>query len=248
MSGGAAKVTTGGPDPDGFGTTAWSLVLAAGQDDDGGHALERLCRRHWRPLYVFIRASGFAPADAEDATQDFFVYLFEKDWIRRADPKKGSFRSFLLTLLRNFLANYRRRSRAEKRRPAATDAPLDADDAERELASLSDSGGDPAAAYEASWARGVLQASLSRLAEEQAAAGKAALFEALRPFVSQSPEAGDYERLSRDLGLRRGQIALSIHRLARRFAELIRIEVADTLADRSELEAELRHLLTVSGA
>ncbi len=228
---------------DGFATTAWSLVIAAGKSDDGGKALERLCRKHWPSIYVFIRRSGLSAEDAEDATQDFFAQLLEREWLKHASPKRGSFRAFLLTLLRNFLANRRRSSKAERRGGGATILSLDGADGERALASLAVKIKDPSQAYEAAWSAGILAAAWSRLAQEQQDAGKASLFGSLQAFVTQTPAPGDYQRLSEQLGLRRGQVALLIHRLNRRFAELIRAEVAETLADKSELESELRILL-----
>lgn len=248
MSGDTTSVSPEIPKRDGFDNTAWSLVLAAGRAEDSGEALERLCRRHWRPIYIYIRGAGFRPADAEDATQEFFAYLLRKEWIKQADPARGSFRAFLLTLLRNFLANFRRGERAEKHRPIRQALSIDAAEGERELATLAATNADPARAYEAAWARGVLQSAWRRLADEQAAAGKTDRFEVLRPFVLQPPADGDYERLARTLGLRRGQVALLTHRLSRRFAELVRVEVTETLADRADLESELRHLLAVSAS
>src|SRR2546430_6919139 len=94
---------------DGFGSTAWSLVLAASRNDDGGPALDRLCRKYWKPVYTFARRSGMPAVDAEDVTQDFFAYLLERGWLKQAAPERGSFRAFLLTLFRNFHANHRRR-------------------------------------------------------------------------------------------------------------------------------------------
>jgi RNA polymerase sigma factor (sigma-70 family) len=231
---------------DGFASTTWSLVLAAGNAADDGRALERLCAKHWRPIYVFARRSGLSPADAEDATQEFFIELLERDWLKKADPSRGSFRAFLLALLRNFLANRRRVSQAERRGGKATILSLDGVDAERELVALAVKIADPSQAYEASWANGVLRTAWDRLAREQKDAGKITVFESLRAFVTQTPAMGDYQRLSEQLGMRRGQIALLIHRLSRRFTELIRAEVADTLVDRSELDNELRFLLEVS--
>src|SRR2546421_5726472 len=100
---------------DGFGSTAWSLVLAASRNDDGGPALNRLCRKYWKPVYTYARRSGLPAPDAEDVTQDFFAYLLERSWLKQVNPARGSFRAFLLTLFRNFLANHRRRQRAFKR-------------------------------------------------------------------------------------------------------------------------------------
>jgi RNA polymerase sigma factor (sigma-70 family) len=231
---------------DGFGSTTWSLVLEAGKSENGGAALERLCGKHWRPIYVFARRSGLSPSDAEDATQEFFIELLEREWLKKADPSRGSFRAFLLAILRNFLANRRRVSLAARRGGGASILSLDGAEGERELAALAVNVVDPAQAYEATWANGVLHTAWDRLAREQRDAGKISVFESLRAYVTQTPAIGDYQRLSEKLGMRRGQIALLIHRLNRRFTELIRAEVADTLVDRSELDNELRFLLEVS--
>jgi RNA polymerase sigma-70 factor (ECF subfamily) len=228
----------------GFGSTEWSLVLAAGKEGDGSDALERLCRKYWRPMYVHIRRMGISQAEAEDATQGFFVYLIEKGWIGQADPNRGSFRALLRTLLHNYLSNQQRIRNAGKR--SGVQISINTEEGEKALAEVAEQGKDPVAAYEASWARSVLQAAWDRLAGEQAAAGKAAQFESLLPYVTQPPTAGEYERLARLLGIRRGQVALIIHRLTRRYADLVRAEVAETLADRSELESELRHLLLLT--
>ena len=233
---------------DGFDSTAWSIVLAAAQDSAGGEALDRLCRRYWKPAYTFARRSGLERCDAEDATQDFFSHLFAGEWLKQADPDRGSFRAYLLTLMRNFLSNRRRRDHAQKRGGTAPPLSLDTDECERELASLAATDADPARAYERAWARCVLQVALDRLAEEQAATGGGIRFAALRPYLTASPEAGDYERLGRTLGLSRNQIAVVIHRHSRRFAELIRREVAETLVDRADLDLELRRLLEVIAA
>ncbi len=233
---------------DGFASTAWSIVLAAARDEDAGAALDRLCRRYWKPVYTFVRRSGLERCDAEDATQDFFSHLFAGEWLKRADPERGSFRAFLLTLLRNFLSNRRRHDRAQKRGGATPPLSLDTEGCERELAALAAADADPARAYERAWAGCVLQSALDRIAAEQAAAGEGARFEALRPYLTASPDAGDYERLARRLGLTRNQIAVVIHRHSRRYAELIRHEVAETLVDRTQLDLELRRLLEVMAA
>jgi RNA polymerase sigma factor (sigma-70 family) len=231
---------------DGFGSTTWSLILEAGRSEDGGPALERLCRKHWRPIYVFVRRSGLSPVDSEDATQEFFIELLQREWLKKADPLLGSFRSFLLAHLRNFLANRRRVNQAERRGGGSSIISLDGAQGELELAALAGKIVDPSQAYEATWANGVLHSAWDRLAREQKDAGKTSVFESLRNYVTQSPAMGDYQRLSEQLGMRRGQIALLVHRLNRRFTELIRAEVAETLVDRSELDSELRFLFEVS--
>lgn len=226
----------------GFGSTAWSLVLAASRNDDGGPALDRLCRKYWKPVYTFARRSGLPVADAEDATQDFFAYLLERSWLKHVDPERGSFRAFLLTLFKNFLANQRRRQRALKRGGLEADLSFDTGSIERELAAAADQL-DPAASYDRAWATCVLQTTLVRLAQEQTTAGKAGSFEKLRPFLTQRPGTGDYDRLGNELGVTRNQVTLLIHRLSRRFAELIRIEVSDTVSNPAEVDTELHYLL-----
>ena len=233
---------------DGFASTAWSIVLEAAQDAGGGVALDRLCRRYWRPAYTFARGSGLLRCDAEDATQDFFSHLLAGEWLKQADPNRGSFRAFLLTLMRNFLSNRRRTDHAQKRGGSAPPVPLDTDACERELAALATTEIDPARAYERAWAGCVLEAALARLAEEQIGADAHARFEAFRPYLTQSPATGDYERLGQSFGLSRNQVAVIIHRHSRRFAELIRQEVADTLVNRGDLDLELRRLLDAIAA
>ncbi len=228
----------------GFGSTEWSLVLAAGKDEGGSRALDNLCRKYWRPMYVHIRRSGIPPADAEDVTQAFFVYLIDKGWIGQADPSRGSFRAFLRTLLKNFLANHQRTTRAAKR--TGVQISINTEEGERALEDVAERGKDAVSAFDHSWARSVLQAAWERLGAEQAAAGKADLFESMRPYVTQPASAGEYEKLGKLMGLRSGQVALAVHRLSRRYADLIRAEVAETLADRKDLETELRNLLLLT--
>lgn len=226
--------------PDGFASTEWSLVLAA--SNDGGPALDRLCRAYWRPVYVYIRATGLPESEAEDATQDFFADMLQRDWLKRADQDRGSFRGFLRHSVQLFLHNRRRHDRAQKRHGGVV-VPLDTADCERTLSGRLTAGSDPAALYEQSWANCVFQAALARLASEQESAGKREHFEQLRPYLTRPPDPGDYERIANQLKLSSGQIAVGVHRLSQRFAEVIRAEVAATLADRRETEAELRHLL-----
>lgn len=228
---------------DGFASTCWSLVLAASKDDLSGPALDRLCRAYWKAIYTFARKSGLAPSDAEDATQDFFAFLLARSWLQQASPERGSFRAFLLTLFQNFLSNRRQKDRAQKRGGGTTIISVHASDGENEVVAIDALGLDPASAYDRVWANCVLQSTLARLAKEQETAGKPGVFEALRPFLTQRPGPGDYERVGQQLGLPRNQVAVMIHRLSRRFAELIRAEVAETLSDRGGVEQELRHLL-----
>jgi RNA polymerase sigma-70 factor (ECF subfamily) len=183
-----------------------------------------------------------ARSEAEDATQDFFADMLRRDWLKLVDRERGSFRAFLRTSVRLFLNNRWRHARAQKRGGDEVAVPLDTDACERELARLS-AETDPAALYERSWADCVLQTALARLAREQNAAGRGEHFQALQPYLTSPPAPGDYERIADRFKWSPGQVAVGVHRLSRRFAEVIRAEVAATLAEQRDVETELRHLL-----
>lgn len=225
----------------GFASTEWSLVLAASAE--GGPALDRLCRAYWQPLYIYVRAAGLSPSEAEDATQEFFTEMLRRDWLKLADRERGRFRGFLCSSVRQFLGNRRRVANADKRGGGAAPIPLDAQECEREFARKSHAGADPATLFDESWADCVLRASIERLSSEQSRAPGGGDFERLRPFLMCPPGPGDYARLGDELGVPSAKIAVRVHRLTQRLGDLIRAEVAATLVDRSELEAELRYLL-----
>jgi DNA-directed RNA polymerase specialized sigma24 family protein len=232
------------PPPDGFASTEWSLVLAA--STEGGPALDRLCRAYWRPVYVYVRATGIAQHEAEDATQEFFAEMLRREWLRLVDRERGSFRGFLRSSVRLFLNNRRRRAGRQKRGGGETVVPLATGEFETELAGRIANHADPAVLYDESWADCVLQAALDRLSAEQAKAGNAEAFPHFRPYLTSQPAPGDYARLAETLGIPTGQIALRVHRLTQRFGEIIRAEIAATLADRGETETELRYLLQLA--
>jgi DNA-directed RNA polymerase specialized sigma24 family protein len=224
-----------------FATTDWSLVLNAATDS--GEALNRLCRAYWRPIYLFVRRSGYGASDAEDITQEFFVDILRREWIKLANRELGSFRAFLRADLRHFLNNRWRRDHRQKRGGGEVQVPLETEGLERELASHFADTADPTVIYDRKWAVTVLQAAMARLEEGERRGGRMERFVQLRPFVGHPPATGDYERLAKELATSQGHVALLVHRLSRRFAGLVRVEIAATVADPSEIDAELEHLL-----
>src|SRR4051812_38545452 len=208
-------------EPDGFASTEWSMVLTA--TDGGIQALDRLCRTYWMPVYVFARASGIDRHEAEDATQEFFADMLRRDWLKRVDRNQGSFRAFLRVSVRNFLYNRWRQMGAQKRGGGERPLPLNTEQAEHELARVSIGvGEDPARVYEQGWANCLLRTALDRLGAEQSKNGHAARFEKLKAFLTHQPASGDYAKLSEELNITQPQVAIAVHRLSRRFAELIR--------------------------
>ncbi len=228
----------------GFVSTEWSVVLGARQDGEQRRAaLEKLCAAYWLPIYGYLRRRGHAAADAEDLTQGFFVYLLESDFLDRPDPAKGRFRGYLIGALRHYLGAHFERAGAQKRGGGVRVIDWGTLDAEHEFVTIDQPARDPSEAYEAAWALTLLARALARLEAEQAAAGRSRQFDVLKPFLSSTPTRGDYEAAAQRLGTTRTNVAVWVHRLNARYAELVKLEVAATVQEPAEVEQEMRHLL-----
>ncbi len=232
--------------PRGFTTTHWSLISrAATPSIEGRAALEALCQAYWFPVYAFARKQGCNAADAEDVTQDFFAEIVQSEFLQRADPTRGRFRSYLLTAVKRRIVNAHERATAQKRgggtRLVSIDEPL----AERQFLEIDDPGLDPSETYERSWALTVLQRARQRLRAEQAALGRLPEFELLEPFLSAPPAEGEYAALATTLKMARNHVAVSVHRLGKCYRNLVRDEIAETVGDPAEVGDELNHLLKI---
>lgn len=230
-----------------FTTTHWSVVLAAGQGDaaQAGDALEELCRTYWYPLYVYVRSRGYGPHDAQDLTQQFFARFLEKGSLNLADPARGRFRSFLLRSLQNSLADDWKRTHRAKRGGGAVVLSLDGVAAEARYAAEFTTPMTPERAYEQRWALTLLERVLGRMREDYARVGKARLFEALQDFLWGPEGSASRATLAQDLALTEGALRVAIHRLREHYRERLRAEVAHTVSDPGEVDAELRHLIQV---
>jgi len=226
-----------------FATTHWSTVLAAGESASPGasEALEKLCRTYWLPVYVFIRHQGYGREPAEDLPQGFFEQLIEKELASRADPERGRFRNFLLKVLTQFLADERRRDRALKRGGDKVLLPLDRSTAEQCLSSEPS----PEIAFARKWALTVLDEVLALLKQESEGSGKAAVFDALSPYLQGEQGLPHYAEVARQLGLTESAVKVGVHRMRLRYRELLRAVVAQTVADPSEIDDEIRFLFQV---
>jgi RNA polymerase sigma-70 factor (ECF subfamily) len=219
-----------------FCTTRWSVVLLAGQggSPQAAEALETLCRTCWYPLYAFVRRKGHDAQEAQDLTQAFFARLLEKNYLSRAHPGRGRFRSFLISGLSHFLINEWDRARAEKRGGGQAPIFLGADTAETWYGLEPATDASPEKICEKRWALALLEQAVARLGEEQMAEGKARQFEQLKPFLSAEARAGDYDRAARELGTSRDAVAMAVSRLRKRYRDLVREEVAHTVASPNE--------------
>jgi RNA polymerase sigma factor (sigma-70 family) len=232
-----------------FATTHWSVVLAAGREESAqaGEALERLCRAYWYPLYAYVRRWGYGPEDAQDLTQEFFARLLAKDYLTRADPHKGRFRSFLLAGLKNLLCDERDKQGRLKRGGRQQVISFDERVAEGRYGLEPVNELTPERLFERSWGATLLERAASRLREEYVAAGKAELYEQLTEFRLDAPEQRPYAEVAAQLGLSESAVKSAIYRLRQRHHELVREEIARTLADPAEVDDEIRYLLGVIG-
>lgn len=230
-----------------FATTRWSVVLAAADTalPEGREALEDLCRTYWYPLYAFVRIKGYSPDDAKDLTQAFFEKFLRKGLLRSFDPGKGRFRSFLLTILQRFLCDQYDRASTERRGGGVVFMPFDTRCAETQIASAAVARQTPEAAFERAWAETVLRTALRRLRTEYGEAAKEKLFHELSDFLARPADRGAYLEIGTRLEMSADAVAMAVVRLRRRYRELVRAEVASTVATPAEVDDEMRYLVTL---
>ena len=229
--------------PRAFPNTRWSVVLAATQrpSPESAAALDAICRAYWYPLYAYVRRCGQSPHDAQDLTQEFFCRLLEKRWLESANPEKGKLRTFLIVALKHFMSKEWRRAAAQSRGGGKSRVQFDTAFAESRYAV----DGTALAAdetFDQQWALTLLDLTLSRLREEFVAAGKPGDFEVLKSCLMAERGGIDYVALAKRLGGNEGAARVAVHRLRKRFREVYREEISQTLADGADLDGELRHL------
>lgn len=230
-----------------FATTHWSVVVAAGGADsqEASRALEELCRAYWYPLYSYIRRQGRSREDAEDLTQGFFERFLSSNPFAGVGAEKGRFRAFLLASLKHFLANEADREGRRKRGGGWQRISLDWNHAEERWTvdtALEAGGGSPEVAYDRAWAESLLEQVVGRLEAECAADGRGPLFQCARGYLMVGEAAIPYADAASTLGMEEGAVRVAVHRLRKRYRELLRAELARTLSDPSMVTDELRAL------
>ena len=230
-----------------FRTTRWSVVLAAGEggSPESRRALADLCEAYWYPVYSFIRRYGRDADQAADLTQSYFLAALEKNYIKDASPEGGRFRTFLLVSVKNFLSKQRDAERALKRGGGQTIAPLDLSGAEERYAAEAAGGASPEAVFDRRWAVTVLERALLKLEAEFDSAGRSDHFRGLRGHLTGEGRTVPYRELAEQLGSSEGAIKVAVHRSRRRFGELLRAEIAETVARNDVVDDEVRYLLQV---
>ncbi len=225
----------------GFATTHWSMVLAAGNQasPDYTRALSALCETYWYPLYAYLRRRGYDKQQAEDYTQGFFAALLERQGLGKADPKLGKFRSFLLASLKNFLADEWGHEQAQKRGGGIKVSSLDFDDGDTRYSREPADDLSAEKLFERSWAQAILAQALTKLKAEFAAEGKQDLFEQLKTYLTA--QDAPYHAAAA-LNMTEGAVRVAVHRLRRRYGELVRQEIAQTVSTAEQIDEEMNAL------
>ena len=230
-----------------FATTRWTVVLAAGNRStpDADVALEELCRTYWYPLYAYIRRHGHSKEDAEDLAQSFFARFLQKNYLEKLRSEHGKFRAFLLASLKHFLANEWDRAHRQKRGGGATLLSLDWQNADTRYQIDPADHLSPDKLYDRAWAVTLLERVITRLRAEHSE--DAAAFEQLKPFLMVGRNEVPYAQAAAKLSMTEGTMRVAVHRLRRRYRELLREEIRQTLSDPNQVEEEMRSLFGAFG-
>jgi RNA polymerase sigma-70 factor (ECF subfamily) len=228
-----------------FPTTHWSLLAKAtlNGESEARSALGELCRRYWSPLKQFIRSRGYSEQESEDLTQEFLLHLMEHSALRRPDPLRGKFRSFLLGALVKFLSHERERRLAQKRGGQQPHVSLDI--IETAGAAESSPADTEAVTFDRAWALALVRGALEGVERDYVSAGKSELFAVLRAFLPGDTTPPSYEEAAAKAGMSIPAFTSEIHRFRRQFRDCVRAEVMVTVSAPHEIEEEIAHLYRV---
>lgn len=232
---------------DWFVTTHWSVVRNAGEPATrvARDALEKLCTAYWSPLYAYVRRKGHDEHEAQDLTQEFFTRLLARNDFAGLDPGRGRFRAFLLASMNHFLAKEWRKAGTLKRGSGRAPLSLDTALAEHHYGANAAVEATPEHVFDRRWAETVLERAGQKLRDEFAGEGREAHFRELNVFLSTPAEAGSYAAVAGRLQMTEAAVAKTVERLRRRYRDLVRHEIAQTVASTAELDDEMRYLLEV---
>jgi RNA polymerase sigma-70 factor (ECF subfamily) len=209
--------------------------------------MAQLCQTYWLPVYAFVRRRVSNVTDAQDLTQEFFVRLLDKDYVSHADRQCGRFRTFLLTAVQRFLSKERMKARAQKRGGGQKVLSLDFTRGENEYAPVAADNATPAQEFDRHWARQLLETVINRLRREYVQAGRERLFDELKPLMIKAADADSYRAVADRLGMTIGAAKTAVYRMRKRYCDLLRGEIVETVADPAEVQDELQRLFEALG-
>jgi RNA polymerase sigma factor (sigma-70 family) len=227
-----------------FATTHWTVVLAAGRQHtpQADVALEKLCRIYWFPLYAYVRRCGHSKEDAEDFTQAFFARFLVRNYLEGLSAERGRFRAFLLASLKHFLANEWDKSQRQKRGGHVPHLSLDWQTADTQFQITATAEPTPDKAFDREWAVALLAKVIERLRAECMAAGRGKHFAELKVFLTAGKGTLSHADAGKALGLEEAAVRVAVHRLRKRYRQLLRDEIAQTLAEPAQVDEEMQTL------
>lgn len=232
-----------------FAPTRWTLVRrACDPSAESQAALAELCEAYYGPVFAFIRRSGRSEDSARDLAHGFFAKLLSARRLNPVEPGAARFRSYLLGVVKHFLAEERDRACAAKRgggqAPVSIEAGAGADTTSvlpipDPTAPASD------AFFDRHWATKLVDRAVAALGDESVRDGKGRQFTVLKPWLLGEVPALSQADAARELGSSEGAVKVAVHRLRRRFRALVKQEIAQTVDDTGQVNEELRYLVDV---
>ena len=231
-------------------STRWSVVLAAGDADSeiARTAFESLCELYWYPVYAFVRRRVPSADEAQDLTQDFFAKVLEKNYFADADPDRGRFRAFLLTAVKHFLANHWQKEKALKRGGGRTAYSFDFKEGESRYGLEPATNRTAEVLFDEEWAVTLVNHVLELLRKEFEAADKANTFAVLKQHLAGRIAEVSCAEAAESLNMTAGAVRVAVHRMRKRYKELLRAEIVQTVATPNEVDDEIRRLFSSLGS
>lgn len=235
-----------------FHTTCWTQVLATrGASPEARRALHDLCEAYYSPVETFVQRYRSGHDDARDLTHAFFAKLLEGNGLKGIDRTRGRFRSYLLGAVKHFLADEADLRLAEKRGGGQSRQSLDAcpshiwpDQSESAPRDFADPHGfPPDAFFDRQWALAIVEKAMSVLQAESQDRGETGRFEVLRRWLVAYEDRATATAAARSLNITDGAFKVAVHRLRKRFRQLVNDQIASTVDGPEALQGELDYLI-----
>lgn len=225
-----------------FYTTQWTRICVAREDsEEGRRALADLCDAYYEPVLAFLRCELRDADAARDAAHEFFARMLQGGTIHSAEQSRGRFRSYLLGAVKHFMSHQREAARRMKR--GAGVEPVSLDVGESQVLAVADGQTiTPDMAFDRQWALAVLARALEALRHECRVAGREALFDHLKPWLTGTAAHGDQAALAAGCGMTPAAMKMAVQRLKQRFRHCLKAEIASTLDDPAKVDEEMQSL------
>jgi len=213
---------------------------------EGRAALSELCEAYYQPVLTFLRCEGRTDDVARDLAHDFFARILSGKGFEAAAPERGRFRSYVLGALKHFLADQRDHDHRLKRGGGVAAEPIEpgaGTETSPALQIADPTGGPDEARFDRDWALAVMDRAVTILAREYADSQKGGQFKVLKQWLTGEVPGTSQAEAAKALGMTEGALKVAVHRMRKRFREVIRAEIAQTLQDPAQLDDELRHLI-----